>query len=187
MWPPPKPAPPEGPRRPVPARWVEHDRTWTRAIHRAAASDVLVGLLLVVSRLSNGAIWYAAALALPWFGGATGTACALRMVGVGLVDLGIYKILKRHFARPRPFIGCPGVRARGPTLDEHSFPSGHTLHSVGFAMMLFTYYPALGWIVWPFTAMVALSRIVLGLHYPSDVIVGALIGWGVATSMLVLF
>ncbi len=171
----------------MPARWAERDRSWTRAIHRAAASEVLVRLLLVVSRLSNGAVWYAVALALPWVGGANGTACALRMTGVGLVDLFFYKVLKRHFARPRPFVGCPGVRARGPTLDEHSFPSGHTLHAVGFTVIFCTYYPALGWVVWPFTALVALSRIVLGLHYPSDVVVGALIGWGVATSVLVLF
>ncbi len=34
----------------------------------------------------------------------------------------------------------------------------------------------LGWVVWPFTLLVASSRVVLGLHYPSDVVMGALIG-----------
>ena len=98
------------------------------------------------------------------------------MLCVGLVDLLIYRIVKRWIARPRPYRDCPGIRACGRTLDEYSFPSGHTLHSVAFSLILTVYYPAFALFVWPFTVLVALSRIVLGLHYPSDVVVGALIG-----------
>jgi len=72
--------------------------------------------------------------------------------------------------------GAPGIRACTRTLDEFSFPSGHTLHSVAFSLILTVYYPMFALFVWPFTILIAVSRIVLGLHYPSDVIVGALIG-----------
>jgi undecaprenyl-diphosphatase len=181
----PAPPPPQAPARP--ATWAERDRALTQLIHRASASPALVRLLAAASRLSDGLVWYATALALPWLGGATGTACALRMVMLGVLDLCVYKIMKRHFARPRPYVDCPGVRACTKALDEHSFPSGHTLHAVGFGTMLTVYYPGLGWLVWPFVALVAASRVVLGLHYPSDVVVGALIGWFMATSVLVLF
>jgi undecaprenyl-diphosphatase len=64
----------------------------------------------------------------------------------------------------------------GTPLDKFSFPSGHTLHAVLFSVVALNYYPQLSVILLPFTLMIALSRVVLGLHYPSDVIAGALIG-----------
>ena len=177
------------PERPLPAwhRWAERDRSWSRALHRCAGRPALVWLLVAVSRAADGGIWYAAMLALPWLGGERGTACALRMLTVALVNLVIYKIMKRHFARPRPYVACPGIRACTPSLDEHSFPSGHVMHAVGFSALLSAYFPWLAWWVWPFTALVALSRVALGLHYPSDVLVGAAMGWFMAFAVLALF
>ena len=94
--------------------------------------------------------------------------------------------LKHRVARPRPYISCPGIHARCRALDEFSLPSGHTLHAVSFSLVLAHYYPLLGWPLWGLTALIALSRVVLGLHYPSDVLVGAVIGWSTATFMLVI-
>ena len=67
-------------------------------------------------------------------------------------------------------------------MDLYSFPSGHTLHAVAFTLVALTYYPHLAWLLIPFASLVAMSRVILGLHYPSDVFAGALIGallaWG---------
>jgi undecaprenyl-diphosphatase len=63
-----------------------------------------------------------------------------------------------------------------PPLDRYSFPSGHTLHAVSFTMVLCGYFPVMIWVLLPFTLLVALSRMILGLHYPSDVLAGAFIG-----------
>ena len=91
--------------------------------------------------------------------------------------LPLYKLLKRGTARPRPCMTAgSGLRALVPALDTHSFPSGHTLHAVAFTLVLVPHYPPLAWALVPFTLLVALSRVVLGLHYPSDVLAGAALG-----------
>jgi undecaprenyl-diphosphatase len=74
-----------------------------------------------------------------------------------------------------------------PALDRYSFPSGHTLHAVSFTILATASFPQLTWLLAPFATLVAASRVVLGLHYPTDVAAGALIGALLAVlSMLVL-
>ena len=69
-------------------------------------------------------------------------------------------------------------------LDEFSFPSGHTLHAVAFGLVAMAHYPALALLLVPFTASVAVSRVVLGLHYPSDVLAATGIGSALAALSL---
>jgi len=156
--------------------WIERERSFARWMHGASARPWVVPSLNVVSRLGDGWMWYAVILALPWLDHVNGTTCAIRMFAVGIFNLLIYLIIKRCIARPRPYRTCPGIRACARSLDEYSFPSGHTLHSVSFGLILVAYYPALAYVVWPFVALVGVSRVVLGLHYPSDVLVGAAVG-----------
>jgi undecaprenyl-diphosphatase len=156
--------------------WIARERSVALWMHGAATRAWVVHLLDTVSRVGDGWLWYAILVCLPIAKGPVGTSASVRMIAVGIVDLALYKIIKRWIARPRPFRTCPGIRACARSLDEFSFPSGHTLHSVAFSLILTVYYPMLALFVWPFTILVAVSRVILGLHYPSDVIVGALIG-----------
>ena len=142
--------------------WAERERLVALWMHGASTRAWVVGILKAVSRVGDGWLWYVIVVCLPWAGGA--------------VDMLIHKIVKRWIARPRPFRACAGIRECMPSLDEFSFPSGHTLHSVACSLILTAYYPMFALVVWPFTVLVAISRVVLGLHYPSDVVVGALIG-----------
>ena len=156
--------------------WLERERLVALWMHGAATRAWVVRALTWVSRAGDGWIWYAIIAALPWWGGPVGGSAAARMIGVGAVNVILYKIVKRWIARPRPFRVCDGFRECARCLDEFSFPSGHTLHSVAFSFILTAYYPASAIFVWPLTLLIAASRIILGLHYPSDVIVGGLIG-----------
>ncbi len=89
---------------------------------------------------------------------------------------GLYKLLKIHTVRPRPYQVHQAITLGERPLDVFSFPSGHTLQAVLWTVMLGYQAPVLLWLLLPFTLLVALSRLVLGLHYPSDVMVGAGIG-----------
>ena len=77
---------------------------------------------------------------------------------------------------PRLLPQKPGIVAGTPPFDRYSFPSGHTLHAASFTVIIVTSFPELAWLCAPFAALVAASRVVLGLHYPSDVLAGAAIG-----------
>lgn len=173
----PKPPPRATPLSPE-ARllWLERELSFGRWIHGAAARDWVVSLLVAVSRIADGWIWYGAVAVLPLVGGPQGTSVSIRLVAVGVFDLATYVILKRWVARPRPYAACSDIRACTKALDQYSFPSGHTLHAVACSVVLTAYYPHLAWVVWPFAGLVALSRLVLGLHYLSDVIAGAALG-----------
>lgn len=138
----------------------------------------------LVSRLGDGIAWYLTLALLPLFYGSPAVAASLQMAFTGGVGVLIYKALKQRLVRERPFHSQPGVRAFVRPLDRYSFPSGHTLHAVCFATLLGQFDPALLWLAAPFAASVAASRVVLGLHYPSDVLVGGLIGWSLATLSL---
>jgi len=130
----------------------------------------------MVSRLGDGLFWYTLMAALALFGGQRGIAAAAHMAATGLAALLLYRLLKRWTRRPRPYRACPGVIAHVPPLDEFSFPSGHTLQAVGFSIVALAWYPMLAPPLLVFTALVAASRVILGLHYPSDVLAAFAIG-----------
>lgn len=140
----------------------------------------------LISRLGDGVFWYMLMAVLLLHYQVEALPAVLHMLAVALTGTLIYKLIKRKTMRPRPFNVYPSIVCTGHTLDQFSFPSGHTLHAVAFSIIAVAYFPALIWLVLPFTILVALSRPLLGLHYPSDVMVGALIGALLSTFSLYL-
>src|SRR5690554_4087675 len=143
-----------------------------RAINHRLRIRPVTTFFQVVSRLGDGWLWYALILSLPLLYPDQGLAIALLMIGAGLSCTLAYKYLKRTLVRERPFISFPVIQCGTPPLDRYSFPSGHTLHAVCFNSVLALTLPTLALVILPFTLAVAASRVVLGLHYPSDVAAG---------------
>lgn len=133
-------------------------------------------LFAAVSRAGDGVAWYLLMAAMVLVDGLDGLRASAHMAATGAIALLLYKALKRWTRRPRPFAADVRIRAWIAPLDEFSFPSGHTLHAVSFTIVALAHYPQLAWLLLPFTALVALSRVVLGLHWPSDVLAATVIG-----------
>lgn len=149
-----------------------------RAIHRITA----VKFFATVSRLGDGVIWYALMVLLPLVWGPRALLASLHLALTGLGALALYYSLKRLTRRPRPYCQERAIRLIVPPIDEFSFPSGHTLQAVAFTVVAMSWFPVLGWVLIPFSLLVALSRVVLGLHYPSDVL--AAVGFGLVLGLL---
>jgi len=140
-----------------------------------------------ISRLGDGVFWYCLLLFLPYINGKHGYYQALHILLTALLVLAAYKYLKKTLVRERPFISFENIHQAAPALDRYSFPSGHTMHALAFAIMFSYYLPQVVALVWGFACLVAISRVILGLHYPTDVGAGALLGASMALLSLFIF
>jgi undecaprenyl-diphosphatase len=134
--------------------------------------------VLSATRGGDGWLWYAMGLVILALGGKT------RFEALGAAGLSsalsvlLFSRLKRLTGRRRPCQIAPHCWATLLPPDQFSFPSGHTMTAFAVAMPLSLFYPTLS-IGLLFCALsIAMSRILLGMHFLSDVVAGALIGTG---------
>ena len=172
------------PASPSRNRIVSHEAGWCLRANRIGSRIGVRRAFATISRLGDGVFWYVLMASLIALDGMAGLLASLHLAATGVIALMLYKLLKRWTRRPRPFASDVRIHAWVAPLDEFSFPSGHTLHAVAFSVVAVAHYPLLAWLLVPFTASVAVSRVVLGLHYPSDVLAATGIGCALASLSL---
>jgi undecaprenyl-diphosphatase len=121
--------------------------------------------------------WAAVVLAVLFFDlgrGVRAAAEALPALWAAMVTVNL--LLKRVFRRRRPFLAFVKARVIGPRPRDFSFPSGHAAAGFAGAVLLSMHLPAWAPLFYTFALAVTFSRVYLGVHYPSDVVMGALAG-----------
>lgn len=96
---------------------------------------------------------------------------------LSLSEMLVY-VVKRLVNRPRPFKSLENVITSGLPTCKYSFPSGHTCAAFSMAFILGSAFPDYQAILFLIASLVGISRVYLGVHYPSDVLVGILIAYG---------
>jgi undecaprenyl-diphosphatase len=162
-------------------RW---DVSTCALLNRVIRFRVLLHFFRSISWLGNGIFWYGLMLAMLLVDGVGAAQAVVHMACAGLACTLLYRLLKQGTLRPRPYEVHAHIAAGAVPLDRFSFPSGHTLHAVAFSLVAASYFPALAAPLAAITLAVAASRMVLGLHYPSDVLAGAALGSAVALGSL---
>lgn len=94
-------------------------------------------------------------------------------------------LIKKRFQRTRPYEALQNARISIHPLKDYSFPSGHTTAAFSTFIPFLFAAPGLAQVLLPLAFIVGLSRIYLGVHYPSDVLAGGLVG-AVAALLVVL-
>jgi undecaprenyl-diphosphatase len=159
---------------------AHRDHTLMRRVNRWPAPRWIRVWMLCATRGGDGWLWYGMGLVILLFGGdqrflAVGAAALAAAAGVT-----IFLNIKKATGRKRPSTFEPHCWATLLPPDQFSFPSGHTITAFAVSVSLSMFYPDLA-IGLLFCALsVALSRILLGMHFLSDVVAGAVIGAALA-------
>ena len=146
--------------------------------NHSLSSPLLDKFFSVITNVNNWFIAYLILLFISFFKG--GLKGKIAVLGVILLiiftDQVSYKILKEIFQRPRPCIALSNIITPLGCNGTWSFPSNHAVNNFAAATFFYMLYPRLKWALFISAALVSISRVYLGLHYPSDILGGAIIG-----------
>ena len=159
---------------------ARRDHGLMRRVHHWRAPRWIRVWMLCATRGGDGWLWYAMGAILVLFGGAH----RFRAVGAAALAAGtgiaLFLSLKKAAGRRRPCALEPHCWSTLLPPDRFSFPSGHTITAFAVAISLGKFYPVLALGLIFCAVSVAASRILLGMHFLSDVLAGAVIGSALA-------
>ena len=157
--------------------WDTAARVWLTTHHHPVADAVMVGLSIIGR---GGAVWIVIALALVALDRRRLRAAAVVLAAVALALVLTDLVVKPLVGRARPFESAVATRVIDRRPLTYSFPSGHAASAVAGAVTLSRIWPTARLALWALATLVALSRIYVGVHYPLDVIGGAVLGMACA-------
>lgn len=163
------------------------DHRLMRRVNRWPAPRWFRSFMILATRMGDGWLWYATGIAVLVWGGHSRFA-AVGSAGLAvLVGIGIFVLLKRVSRRKRPCELEPHCWASILPPDQFSFPSGHTITAFAITMTLGSFYPDFQLGLLLIAVSIAASRIMLGMHFLSDVLAGSVIGISLGYLFLYLF
>lgn len=154
------------------------DHALMRTVHRWPAPHWLRLWMVAATRGGDGWVWFLLGLLLAVFGGREGLHTAARSGLAGGCGVGLFLALKRAAGRRRPCALEPHCWSTLLPPDQFSFPSGHTITAFAVSLPVIQQYPDAAAGLYFLSASIAFSRILLGMHFLSDVVAGAILGAG---------
>ena len=146
-------------------------------LQESVRNPVLNSIMIFITSLGNGGmIWIGATILLmiPKKTRKVGLMSAVALLGSLIIN---NNIIKNLVQRPRPFVSFTDIQILIPTPSEYSFPSGHTSSSFAAAAVFYRHLPKkLGVPSVVLAGLIGFSRLYVGVHYPTDVIAGVIMG-----------
>jgi len=165
-----------------------NDQRLMLRIHRWNAPRWVRLWMLCATRGGDGPLWYSMLAVVLAVGGESRFVAAVSSSLAVAMSIGLFLVLKRLTNRRRPCHIQPHCWSQLLPPDQFSFPSGHTLSAFAFCLPLAAYYPQMATGLYFCAISIGISRIVLGMHFLSDVVAGAILGsalgWACFTLLL---
>jgi undecaprenyl-diphosphatase len=143
--------------------------------------------MVSATRLGDGWIWYAVGIALFLFGGMDRFTALAASITAEAVAVSLFQLVKKASKRKRPCQLEAHCWAKVLPPDQFSFPSGHSMSAFAIVTPLCIFYPELQGVLLVLSLSIAVSRVVLGMHFVSDVVAGSLLGAAIGYSSYLLF
>ena len=144
--------------------------------HRSQQFPVLTSLGRMVSHTGDGHLYAVLALALYFFADINGRSFISAGLLAFLIEIPAFMGLKQLIRRERPFAQLSGCSCAIQPSDKFSMPSGHTAAAFLMAGLINNFYPEYAALAYFWASCIGASRVLLGVHYPGDIVAGALLG-----------
>jgi undecaprenyl-diphosphatase len=162
------------------------DHQVMRKVHRWRPPRWLRFWMIASTKLGDGWIWYSVGIAVLLFGGDNRFIAFTAAATAEAATVVVFRLIKKASKRKRPCQLESHCWSKILPPDQFSFPSGHAMSAFAIAIPLCIYYPELQAALLALSVSIALSRIVLGMHFVSDVVVGSLMGVGLGYGAFLL-
>ncbi len=143
--------------------------------------------MILATRGGDGWLWYAMAMAVFIWGGPQRFRAVMATGIAAIAGIALFRLLKKAAHRQRPCASFSHCWATLLPPDKFSFPSGHSITAFAVALSLSSFYPELLAGLLFLATSVALSRVMLGLHYLSDAVAGSALGASLGYAAFLLF
>lgn len=163
------------------------DHRVMRRMNRWRAPRWIRYWMIAATRAGDGWLWYGLGIMLLIYGGPQRFVAVEAAGTAGIGGVFVFKIIKILSARPRPCQLEPHCWSKVLPPDKFSFPSGHTMTAFSVALVMSYFYPGLEAPLFFLAISIAASRVVLGMHFLSDVLAGAVLGVALGCGAITAF
>lgn len=154
--------------------------------NRYQSNESITHIFRQISRSGDGYLYIALAIIVGLINHQSGLNFGISGLLAFAIELPTYFILKSTIKRERPFIHIRGARFSLIPSDQFSLPSGHTAGAFLIASLISVFFPSFTPFVFIWATLIGASRVMLGVHYPSDIIAGACLGISSAYAAMII-